>query len=162
MIRAHKEGKLKIVGSGRNIVDVTSVSNVVDAILLSLNAPSEALGKAYNITNGDPIYLRKFIEKAFERLHLKMDRSRVPFAVAYAAAALLEKQAALKPDYPEPPVTCYGIGILAKSMKSQFESFFLNFSTASLQLWKSGCTANDASVCCSLQSLLTASVCHPL
>lgn len=116
MIRAHREGKLKIIGHGRNIVDVTSVSNVVDAIILSLKASENALGKAYNITNGDPIYLWKFIEKTFEQLNLTLNKTRVPFPVAYAAAALLEKQAALKPDYPEPPVTCYGIGILAKSM----------------------------------------------
>jgi nucleoside-diphosphate-sugar epimerase len=116
LLKAQDAGKLKIIGDGKNIVDVTSVSNVVDAIILSLTAPQEALGQKYNITNGDPIPLWELIEKTLEKLNLKLNKSRVPFAIAYNLAKVLETMAKFTPDYREPVLTCYGVGILAKSM----------------------------------------------
>ena len=57
IITSFKEGKLKIIGAGKNIVDLTSVANAVDAILLSLKAEGPALNQIYNITNGEPVNL---------------------------------------------------------------------------------------------------------
>ena len=37
VINAFEKNKLKIVGDGENLVDLTPVSNVVDAILLSIH-----------------------------------------------------------------------------------------------------------------------------
>ena len=57
VIRAHAEGRLRRMGSQKNKVDLTPVSNVVDAICLGLNARPEGLNQIYNISNGDPIAL---------------------------------------------------------------------------------------------------------
>ena len=57
LIRACDEGKLKIMGSGKNIVDLTSVANVADSLLLSVFARDEALNQIYNISNGQPVLL---------------------------------------------------------------------------------------------------------
>ena len=54
VIRAHAEGRLRRMGSQENRVDLTPVSNVVDAILLGLNAKPEGLNQIYNISNGRP------------------------------------------------------------------------------------------------------------
>ncbi len=116
LLKAQEAGKLKIIGDGKNIVDVTSVSNVVDAILLCMEAPKEAMGQKYNITNDEPISLWELIEKTFSKLNLVINKKRVPFGVAYNLAAFLETMAKLTPDYREPVLTCYGVGILAKSM----------------------------------------------
>lgn len=116
LLKAHEAGKLKIIGDGKNIVDVTCVSNVVDAVILSLNAPKEALGQKYNITNGDPVLLWELVEKTLEKLNLRMNKKRIPFTIAYNFAKILETIAKFTPDYREPVLTCYGVGILAKSM----------------------------------------------
>jgi nucleoside-diphosphate-sugar epimerase len=116
LLKAQEAGKLKIVGDGKNIVDVTSVSNVIEAILLCMNAPKEALGKKYNINKGEPIPLWELIEKTFSKMNLVLSNKRVPFGVAYNLAKVLETMAKFTTDYREPVLTCYGVGILAKSM----------------------------------------------
>src|SRR5690606_15396447 len=57
LIRAQAAGRLRIIGDGKNIVDMTALANVAQAIELSLFANEKALGKAYNISNGEPINL---------------------------------------------------------------------------------------------------------
>jgi nucleoside-diphosphate-sugar epimerase len=116
LLKAQEAGKLKIIGDGKNIVDVTSVSNVLDAVILSLKAPKEALGHKYNITNGDPIALWELVSQTFERLNLTLNRKKIPFVVALNVARVLETIAKISPGYQEPVLTCYGVGILAKSM----------------------------------------------
>lgn len=116
LLKAHRAGKLKIIGDGKNIIDVTSVQNVVDAVLLSIFAEKNALGHHYNITNGDPILMWELVEKTLEKLGLSLNKKHVPFKLAYNAAKVLETLAKLTPDYREPVVTCYSVGILAKSM----------------------------------------------
>lgn len=116
LLKAQEAGKLKIIGSGKNIVDVTSVTNVVDAVKLSINADKRALGESYNITNGDPIKLWELVEIVFKHLNLRLNKSHIPFAIAYNLAKALETAAKIAPGYKEPVLTCYGVGILAKSM----------------------------------------------
>lgn len=116
LLKANQEGKLKIIGDGKNIVDVTSVANVVDAIILGINAPNEALGHNYNITNGEPVKLWELIEETLAKMNLSLNKKKVPFFVAYNLAKGLEAIAKLRADYQEPVLTCYGVGILAKSM----------------------------------------------
>ena len=116
LLKAQQQGKLKIIGDGKNIVDVTSVSNVVDAVITSIHADKEALGHHYNITNGEPVLLWELIEKTFEKLNLKLNKKKIPLAIAYNVAKMLETFAKFTPDYKEPVLTCYGVGILATSM----------------------------------------------
>ena len=66
------EGKLKIIGKGDNIVDLTSVSNVVNAIVLSLNAKNNVLYNTFNISNGKPIKLWDAIRDTLVKLDKKL------------------------------------------------------------------------------------------
>ena len=54
ILRAHREGRLMRMGDETNLVDITPVSNVVDAIILALNAEKKAVNQIYNISNGKP------------------------------------------------------------------------------------------------------------
>jgi nucleoside-diphosphate-sugar epimerase len=115
LIRAHQEGRLRVIGTGQNRVDLTSVANVVDALLLGLTAEGPALGEAYNITNGDPVNLWDTVEQVFQHLGLTLNRRRIPFAVAFAVAKGMEAAARFDPAFREPPLTCYSVGMLAKT-----------------------------------------------
>lgn len=115
LLRAHAEGRLRVIGDGRNWVDMTSVQNVCYAVELGLKAEGQALGEAYNITNGEPVRLWDAVAEVFERLDLKLNRRKLPFAVAYALAAALEQLAKANPAQPEPALTRYSVIMLAKS-----------------------------------------------
>jgi nucleoside-diphosphate-sugar epimerase len=116
LLKAQTQGRLKIIGDGENIVDVTSVSNVVDSIILSIHAEKKALGEKYNITNGEPVKLWELIEDTFKGLDLTLNKKKIPFKVAYNFAKALEFASSLTSSYKEPVLTCYGVGVLATAM----------------------------------------------
>ncbi|HIB76850.1 MAG TPA: NAD(P)-dependent oxidoreductase, partial [Flavobacteriales bacterium] len=72
LIRAHRSGRLSIIGDGTNCVDLTPVGNVVDAILLSLRVKGEGLNQIYNISNGNPVKLWDKIHYVFESLNFPL------------------------------------------------------------------------------------------
>lgn len=115
LLRAHREGRLRVIGDGRNLVDMTAVHNVCHAVSLGLAAQGEALGQAYNITNGEPVRLWETIAEAFRRLDLRLNRSKLPFMVAYSLAAALEVAAKADPKQPEPALLRYSVIMLARS-----------------------------------------------
>ena len=121
LLRAHKEGRLRIIGHGNNWVDLTSVSNVCDAMQLALHSGQETWGEAFNITNGKPVQLWQTLAEAFARMDLKLNRSKVPFVVAYGMAAALEVAAKADPNYAEPPLTRYGVMMLSRSQTLNIE-----------------------------------------
>jgi len=114
LIRAFDEGRLRIIGDGKNIVDLTAVENVADAIVLSLTADGEALNNAYNITNGEPVSLWDKIRNVLAALNRPLGNKKVPFAVANGFAGMLEFMARVK-NQKEPTLTRYGVGTLSKS-----------------------------------------------
>jgi len=104
-----RSGRLRIVGSGRNKVDITHIANVVDAHLLAEGALAQpghpAGGKAYFISNGEPVVLWDWINELLRGVSLPEIRRRVPVPVAYAAGGLLEALWTLLPLKGEPPMT---------------------------------------------------------
>jgi len=93
------------------MVDVTYIDNVVDALLLCISAPNTFLGKKYNITNGEPMFLQTLLASLFEKLGYPLRFRKIPFPLAYYAAAIAELYATL-PWSGEPEVTRYGVGVL--------------------------------------------------
>ncbi len=128
-----RAGRLKIVGSGRNRVDVTHISNVVDAHLLAekrlgechlirdippVAPPSECNvlsdipatrtgggGRAYFITNGEPVVLWDWINQLLRGVGIPEITRRIPLPVAYAAGGLMEGLWRVLPLKGEPPMT---------------------------------------------------------
>ncbi len=111
-----KAGRLKIIGSGRNKVDVTHIANVIDAHLLAEGALVTAMegtrppqggagGKAYFITNGEPVVLWDWVNQLLRGGGIPEVTKRVPLPVAYAAGGVLEAAWRLLPLKGEPPMT---------------------------------------------------------
>ncbi len=114
LIRAFDEGKLKIIGNGKNLVDLTSVSNVVDAIILGLKAEGEALNQIYNISNGEPVLLWEKIELVLNKLNRNLPSKKIPHALVHFIASIMELKSKLT-NKKEPALTKYGVGTLTKS-----------------------------------------------
>ena len=52
--RLISKNSYKTIGDGSGLIDVTCLSNFVDAVCSAIEAPERSLGKFYNISNGDP------------------------------------------------------------------------------------------------------------
>lgn len=114
LIRAFEEGRLKIIGSGKNTADLTSVSNVVDALILCLNAEEQALNHTYNISNGAPVVLWDAIADVLTKLGHTPPQKKVPYPVVKLVARMMELKSKWT-NGKEPALTVYGVGTLSKS-----------------------------------------------
>ncbi|MBI5951446.1 MAG: NAD-dependent epimerase/dehydratase family protein [Chloroflexi bacterium] len=110
-----KSGRLPILGDGENIVDLTYIQNVVDALLLCAESPSNTLGKKYNISNGEPVKIWELVNRICDELNLPRPTRRISYKTANAAAAAIEFVYSLIPYSPEPPLTRLTINMLAHS-----------------------------------------------
>ncbi|MGI9058258.1 MAG: NAD-dependent epimerase/dehydratase family protein [Ktedonobacteraceae bacterium] len=112
LITAARQGRLPQIGTGCNLVDLTYVENVVQALLLALNAEA-AVGKTYTITNDEHIPLWEVICTVLQQLGLPTNLRKISLPVALAAARTMEWQAALTDK--EPLLTRYSVAILART-----------------------------------------------
>jgi 2-alkyl-3-oxoalkanoate reductase len=131
------QGRLKIVGTGQNRVDLTHISNVVDAHLLAeralttvagvadpglsaqalaradSDAPGSATpatvqspgGKAYFITNGEPVVLWEWINTVLAALGRPPVTKHVSLPTAYAVGGAVEGLWWILRRKGEPPMT---------------------------------------------------------
>ena len=109
---------LKQVGDGQNLVDVSYIDNVVDAHLLAaenLLSEGTASGKAYFISQGDPVHLWGWINDLFGRLDIPKVEQHVSFRKAYAAGAVMEAIYSIFGVKKEPLMTRFLAEQLAKS-----------------------------------------------
>ncbi len=100
ILQRAREGKLKRqVGPGTHLSDFTYVTNLIDALLAAgdrLAPGSPVAGQAYFVTNGEPMAFFDFVRRVLRALDLPEPTGRVPYAVAYAVAAVAEAWDTLK------------------------------------------------------------------
>ncbi|MBB3109687.1 nucleoside-diphosphate-sugar epimerase [Paenibacillus phyllosphaerae] len=113
LMRANESQGVPLFRAGNVALDLTYVDNVVDAMLLGWEAPQEALGLAYNISNGEPVMLRDVLNELFAMMGTELRTRAIPYSVAYSAAALMEWSHRLLPKLGEPPLTRYSVSVLA-------------------------------------------------
>ncbi len=121
ILRAYATGRLKIIGSGQNLSDFTSVKNLAQAVYLALNAGQEANGRIFNITDGEPRPLWPFIEQTLRKLGCHRKLSKIPYTIAYAAAATGEWYSN-RISQKEPVLTRYGVGVLKYSLTMEISA----------------------------------------
>lgn len=93
MISRARAGKLRIVGDGMNLVDTVYIDNAVDAHILAfehLSPGSPISGKAYFITNGEPLPVATIFNKVLKAAGLPPVTRKISADVAYVVGALME------------------------------------------------------------------------
>ncbi len=101
-------GRLRFVGKLRKKIDVVYIDNAAEAHLNALDrlAPgAPCAGKAYFISQGEPIYADDMINRLLAACGRPPETRRVPYPVAYAAGAVLEAIWAVLGLDGEPPMT---------------------------------------------------------
>ncbi|MGH8019507.1 MAG: NAD-dependent epimerase/dehydratase family protein [Opitutaceae bacterium] len=118
VIARARAGRLRIVGDGRNKVDLAHIDNVIDAHLLAEAAlarpDSPAAGRAYFITNGEPVVLWDWINDVLLRLGLPEVKRRIDLATARRLGAVCELVWRGLRLRGEPPMTRFLASELAK------------------------------------------------
>jgi nucleoside-diphosphate-sugar epimerase len=95
---------------------MTYVDNAAAAHLLAaenLRTSQTAAGKAYFISDGEPVVLWDWVAALLREQHLPPVRRRVSYGTAYAVGAVLECASRLWPGHPEPAMTRFIAGQLA-------------------------------------------------
>ncbi|MBI2512074.1 MAG: NAD-dependent epimerase/dehydratase family protein [Opitutae bacterium] len=154
VLKLARSGRLKIIGEGRNLVDCTHITNVVDAHLqaehalahagtppalrptcnligykttllplgengkcnllgYTANEAGDVRGKAYFITNGEPVVMWDWINEILRGLGEPLVTKHVSLATAYRAAGVLEFFWRVLPLKGEPPTTRFVVKELA-------------------------------------------------
>lgn len=121
VLEAYNKGRLKIIGDGQNICDLTCVSNVIQAIQCCIAAQEEAYGEAYNITDGNAVKFWDAVNYALTSLGCQPVKKRVNQKIAFLAASILERKAKLLKEKKEPTLTRYGIGVLSNNFTLNIE-----------------------------------------
>lgn len=113
-----RAGKLRRIGRAPKKVDVTYVDNAATAHVLAGDrlAPGWPLGgKAYFISQGEPVTLWDFINRILSDAGLPPVGRAVPFRLAWFAGAILEMTYRLLGRADEPPMTRFVARQLAKA-----------------------------------------------
>lgn len=109
LVDAAKKGRLKIVGDGKNRVDVLYVENAANAHVKAWQAliekPEKVGGQAYFIGQG-PVVLWDFINEILEHYRVPSVQKKIPFKKAFKIGGVIEKGAELLGVYNwHPPMT---------------------------------------------------------
>ena len=113
-----RAGQLRRVGAGKNLFDVVYVENAAAAHLLvadKLQAGSPVCGKAYFITNGEPVNCWDWINEILTLAGVPPVTKSISYRAAYAAGAVLEGIWALTGRSGEPRMTRFLAAQLATS-----------------------------------------------
>ncbi|MCE9533683.1 MAG: NAD-dependent epimerase/dehydratase family protein [Planctomycetes bacterium] len=118
LIDRAKRGKLRRIGSGNPKVDVIYIDNAAHAHVLAgdrLAAGQACAGKAYFLSQGEPVVLWDFLNSILQIVGLEPVRRRVPFWLAWFAGATLETAYRTLFLKSEPPMTRFVARQLASS-----------------------------------------------
>jgi 2-alkyl-3-oxoalkanoate reductase len=113
-----RQGKIRRLGKDDKIVDFTYITNAAEAHLLAadnLHPNSRLAGRAYFITNGEPVPLWGFINQLLAAADLPPVSRSLPVGLAYLAGWLSETVWRALRLAGEPPMTRFLVEELATS-----------------------------------------------
>jgi nucleoside-diphosphate-sugar epimerase len=118
LLERGRQGDLKIVGKGENLVDISYVDNVAQAHIQAaenLSVSGEAAGESFFISQGEPVVLWEWINELFDTMGIPPVERRVSFSAAYRVGWILEKLFTLLGLRREPKMTRFLAEQLAMS-----------------------------------------------
>jgi len=100
-----KAGKVRYPGGGNGALNTIFISNLVDAIFLAVDREN-AVGQVYNLTDGEFVSKKQFIEKIANALDLPHPRRRPPYWFAWLVTWCCEAIARMR-GAKEAPLFCF-------------------------------------------------------
>jgi 2-alkyl-3-oxoalkanoate reductase len=106
-----KNGKMVVIGSGKNHVPLIYVTDVAEGILLAACAPAAA-GEAYTFVNDELVTQNEFFEALANELQVPSPSIHVPYGLARWIGDSAEAAFQLAKIQQSPPLTRYGAQLL--------------------------------------------------
>jgi len=103
-----RAGRLRLVGSGENLIDTTYIDNAAQAHVDAFHhlVPGAACaGRAYFISNGEPMPVRALVNGLLRAVGAPPVDKHLSFRAAYAIGAVCEAAWTVLPLRGEPPIT---------------------------------------------------------
>jgi nucleoside-diphosphate-sugar epimerase len=105
LIENLRQGKVRYLGGkGKRALNTIYVRNLVDAVFLALDHP-QAVGQIYNLTDGEKVSKRQFIETICDALNLPKPTRSVPLWLARFLTGWMERWARLRGATTAPRLT---------------------------------------------------------
>jgi nucleoside-diphosphate-sugar epimerase len=108
IVSAARAGRLPIIGTGTNAIDLTYVDNVAHAVVLAVKSPRSQ--QVYHVTNEEHVPLWPLINRVLAHFGVPSPRWRVPLWLALQVGRLSEWRATLLGG--EPRLTRYTAALL--------------------------------------------------
>lgn len=127
LVESHRQGRLAIVGTGENQVDIIATENAVLAHImamekLEINHPIS--GRAYFLGQKEAVKLWPFLDQIMQQYSLGPIKKRIPFWPCYQLGSFFEWRAKLKQNFQDDlPMTRFVALQLAKSHYFNHERF---------------------------------------
>ncbi|MCB9746542.1 MAG: NAD-dependent epimerase/dehydratase family protein [Alphaproteobacteria bacterium] len=118
LVQRHLAGRLRIFGDGQNQISLTHVDNAAHAHLLAADAlaPGSAnAGKAYFITDAEPVNVWDWLNGVFRELGLPPLTRHVPVGLVRFAAAVIEGLWRTFGIERDPPITRFTVAQISTS-----------------------------------------------
>jgi nucleoside-diphosphate-sugar epimerase len=113
LVRALRSGRVSLIGSGDNLLNIVYASDVAEAAILAANLPA-ARGRAYNVSSTGEITQREVLDTLTKQLGLPRIMRRFPFWLAYRVGWVSELIGhAIRIKRP-PHVTRYGVSLVGR------------------------------------------------
>ena len=116
IVERARAGRLFLVGGGTALIDTTYVDNAADALVAAvenLTPESDLAGRAFVISNGEPLPVRVLLERICEAGGVPPPKRDVPLPLARGMAGVAERLwTRARPDT-EPPATRFLVDQLA-------------------------------------------------
>jgi nucleoside-diphosphate-sugar epimerase len=110
LLAARRFGRVLAVGNGRNLLSVTHVDNLVQAIVRAVELSTTGI---YNVADGLDATLDDLLRTLLQRLGLPPRIAYIPLAIATPLAHVLERAYLLSGTRRAPLLTPYGVRHLA-------------------------------------------------
>ena len=120
LIKANRKIGIPLFNEGKNIVDITCVENVALALRLAIESEN-AVGRTYNIANGEPREFKNILEELFEQINEPPKYLKINLNLMYGVSSIIEFIYKLFHIYKEPMITKYNICTLGYSQTLNIE-----------------------------------------
>jgi nucleoside-diphosphate-sugar epimerase len=113
MIRALRDRRVAIIGSGDNLLNIVYSEDVAEGAILAANSPDGA-GEVFNLVSDGEITQRQFFDLLCDWMGLPHVRHRVPFWLADAAGFISELTSRATRRKTAPAASRSGIALLSR------------------------------------------------
>lgn len=112
-VKAFRTGEMKIIGDGKNRINVVNASNVAVGAILAADS-DKAIGEGYNCSTDGELTLEGYYNAIADALGVPRPTKHVPYKVAYGLAFILECVGHLIRKKTPPLVTRYSVWLMGR------------------------------------------------